>query len=372
MKKTIFAMISGIVLTLTFPLVSCQHVHEYGEWETVRRATCSKQGIERRFCDCGDYEERTTSLSPHNYSNWVINGVTSQSRTCQECGYSEIQYFKDMENTGGNTDSGNQDTLPNINYGHYDNFDAFWNVCNNSRYDGTSKKIEVVLNPGTMSCDHKTIYIPSYVTDVIFIGNTQGNPYNNLKIVIDSRSTSINVTFRNVRIETNGTILTSNSRNIRLNLSMEGENCSFINTSIASNGSSGKDVNATTAGNAEGREGGRGENGSSAMLLNGECTIESSSSLLIIRGGRGGHGGRGGNAKLGPGARGGDGGNGGNAISGEYMPHVYIASGCTADITGGSGGSGGQGGSGYDWGNAPGDNGNSGNSGIAGCHIHYN
>ena len=115
MKKTIFAMISGIVLTLTFPLVSCQHVHEYGEWETVRRTTCSKQGIERRFCDCGDYEERTTSLSPHNYSNWVINGVTSQSRTCQECGYSEIQYFKDMGNTGGNN-------TPDITYGQYGNF----------------------------------------------------------------------------------------------------------------------------------------------------------------------------------------------------------------------------------------------------------
>ena len=157
-----------------------------------------------------------------------------------------------MENTGGNNTS-------DITYGQYGNFDTFWNECTNSRYDGMNKKIEVSLHAGTISCDNKTIYIPSYVTDIIFVGNIQGNPYYNLKINIDNRSTDLNITFRNVRIETDGTILTSTTKNIRLNITMEGEKCSFINTSTASNGSNGKDVGATTAGNAEGREGSRGD-----------------------------------------------------------------------------------------------------------------
>lgn len=60
------------------------HVHRYGNWEVVRPATCTVKGIERRYCDCGAWEERTVSMLPHSP---VIDAA--QAPTCTQVGHTE-------------------------------------------------------------------------------------------------------------------------------------------------------------------------------------------------------------------------------------------------------------------------------------------
>ena len=60
------------------------HVHRYGNWEAVRPATCTVEGIERRNCDCGAWEERTVSMLPHSP---VIDAA--QAPTCTQVGHTE-------------------------------------------------------------------------------------------------------------------------------------------------------------------------------------------------------------------------------------------------------------------------------------------
>ena len=60
------------------------HVHRYGNWEAVRPATCTVEGIERRYCDCGAWEERTVSMLPHSP---VIDAA--QAPTCTQVGHTE-------------------------------------------------------------------------------------------------------------------------------------------------------------------------------------------------------------------------------------------------------------------------------------------
>lgn len=60
------------------------HVHRYGNWEAVRPATCTVEGIERRYCDCGAWEERTVSMLPHSP---VIDAA--QAPTCTQAGHTE-------------------------------------------------------------------------------------------------------------------------------------------------------------------------------------------------------------------------------------------------------------------------------------------
>ena len=60
------------------------HVHRYGNWEAVQPATCTVEGIERRYCDCGAWEERTVSMLPHSP---VIDAA--QAPTCTQVGHTE-------------------------------------------------------------------------------------------------------------------------------------------------------------------------------------------------------------------------------------------------------------------------------------------
>ena len=36
--------------------VTDEHIHEYGEWTTVKISTCSVKGEEERICSCGSKE----------------------------------------------------------------------------------------------------------------------------------------------------------------------------------------------------------------------------------------------------------------------------------------------------------------------------
>ena len=302
-----------------------------------REATCTESGLsEGSYCSaCSEILQEQVTLQPtgHKFGTWVIE-EDRQYRTCSVCSYKEMQYDNDGETgeEGGTV------------YGSYTDFTQFKSDCAESgktlTYQGNSNSFEVNLS-GTTSCNDYTIVIPSRVVSVRFIGETKGNPYENLQIKIADRKTDFSISFENVRIESNRTILVSETRYIVFDMYILGEECSFIITAKGATGTNGKNA----SGFSDGGNGGRGEDGSDAMIINGDCTITTSAKLLKIQGGDGGDGGNGGKDNgLGHSGYGGAGGNGGKAVSGEFLATVIkTGEDCRVFVSGGKGGQGGSG-----------------------------
>ena len=62
-----------------------EHIHEYGEWELRKVATCAEPGRETRYCDCGERETREISVVPHTWEE----ATTEAPKTCTKCGLTE-------------------------------------------------------------------------------------------------------------------------------------------------------------------------------------------------------------------------------------------------------------------------------------------
>ena len=57
--------------------------HRYGEWKTVREATCTEDGSRRRECEiCGRTEPETLHALGHDWGEWKFDGKNTHTRTC--------------------------------------------------------------------------------------------------------------------------------------------------------------------------------------------------------------------------------------------------------------------------------------------------
>ncbi len=82
MKKILYVL---LVITTLFLFSSCQHVHEFGNWNTVKSATCIEEGLQERYCSCGEKQSNTVAALGHEFGNWN----TVKSATCIEEGLQE-------------------------------------------------------------------------------------------------------------------------------------------------------------------------------------------------------------------------------------------------------------------------------------------
>ena len=79
MKKVILAVL--FVFVLCVALASCgknndEHIHSFGEWETVKSPTCTDAGQKARYCSCGEEQTAAIEAIGHNY----------EGATCKNCG----------------------------------------------------------------------------------------------------------------------------------------------------------------------------------------------------------------------------------------------------------------------------------------------
>lgn len=93
MKKAIFlSFVSIVMLCLLLAACSISHTHEFGEWFTVKSATCIEEGVEERTCNCGEKETRSIGTQSHNIvkSDKVDPTCTEKGKTegtyCSICG----------------------------------------------------------------------------------------------------------------------------------------------------------------------------------------------------------------------------------------------------------------------------------------------
>ncbi|MBQ1942400.1 MAG: hypothetical protein II368_01990, partial [Clostridia bacterium] len=96
MKKLFLTISTLTFIFIAFTLLSCGETtcdHEFGEWETVVEASCSKKGQEKRTCSYGHTETRSIAKEPHAfYTGETIkgaaSGVAGKEKVYCECGYS--------------------------------------------------------------------------------------------------------------------------------------------------------------------------------------------------------------------------------------------------------------------------------------------
>ena len=76
MKKRIITLLTCLILIFAcvLPVYGCgEHEHEWGEYQTVKTATCVEKGKEKRVCKtCSEFEERDTDFGEHSYGVWQV------------------------------------------------------------------------------------------------------------------------------------------------------------------------------------------------------------------------------------------------------------------------------------------------------------
>ncbi len=88
MKKRYLAILLCAVTLALF--TACGHEHEYGDWQVEKRATCERQGLRVRECDCGEAEEEKTPKLEHEYVSEEEKAPTCKQEgvmryTCADC-----------------------------------------------------------------------------------------------------------------------------------------------------------------------------------------------------------------------------------------------------------------------------------------------
>lgn len=79
-KKILFVIV--LMLALVCVLASCGHEHEFGEWETIRKATCMVDGARERYCSCGEKLSEQIEAIDHTW----VEASCSAPETCSSCG----------------------------------------------------------------------------------------------------------------------------------------------------------------------------------------------------------------------------------------------------------------------------------------------
>ena len=101
-RKWLAALCAAVMLVSLFMLAACgdpEHEHAWGEWTTVKEATCLEDGSKERVCGCGEKQTETIKALGHKWGNpYLDNGV--YKHRCGRCGVVE-------NSTSGGSDTQN-------------------------------------------------------------------------------------------------------------------------------------------------------------------------------------------------------------------------------------------------------------------------
>lgn len=84
---------------------STEHVHKYGEYKTLTKATCITPGVEVRTCSCGEIDSREIKALGHDWDNGVVTKKATCSTegvrtfTCANCGGTKTESIAKLDHT---------------------------------------------------------------------------------------------------------------------------------------------------------------------------------------------------------------------------------------------------------------------------------
>ena len=97
MKNKKLILLTIVTFILAIMLISCGHTnHEFGEWQAVKEATCTEDGLEVRVCECGRLEGRKTPKNDnvHVYGEWTVataSTCTDEGVEQRRCACGEVE-----------------------------------------------------------------------------------------------------------------------------------------------------------------------------------------------------------------------------------------------------------------------------------------
>ena len=96
MKKIQILATVLFVAILSTVLASCGHIHKFDEWQLIKTSTCTENGEQERYCDCGEKQTQPIAATGHNFGEWQMIKAASctesgeQERYC-DCGEKQHQ-----------------------------------------------------------------------------------------------------------------------------------------------------------------------------------------------------------------------------------------------------------------------------------------
>ena len=90
-KQILLCILIAVTAFSLFAFAGCgdkpeeesKHIHSWGEYTTVKDATCIENGVKERVCSgCGEKETVTTDKTDHNFGGWIAEVPA----TCTEDG----------------------------------------------------------------------------------------------------------------------------------------------------------------------------------------------------------------------------------------------------------------------------------------------
>ena len=126
------------------------HTHSFGEWETTKAPTCSTDGEQTRFCDCGEAQTKSVPATEHTI---VIDNAVEA--TCTETGLTEGKHCSSC-----NEVILAQSERPKLEHTYSGDFDATCEIC------GFTRKVD---------CNHSTMTVlPAKAATCTETGLTEG------------------------------------------------------------------------------------------------------------------------------------------------------------------------------------------------------
>lgn len=148
--------------------------HRFGEWTTVKAATCTKDGVSRRICSiCGVVEEKPVPATGHKFGEWTTTKkptcteTGTEKRICTVCSKEETRVIAALGHTPGTEMLADKDDHWNVckvchavvNKTGHTYVNGIQCVCGAVKSeDGTMKRIEVsgtITVPDTLRDNEK-------------------------------------------------------------------------------------------------------------------------------------------------------------------------------------------------------------------------
>ena len=127
-----------------------EHTHSFGEWETTKKANCSTDGEQTRFCDCGEAQTKSVPATEHTI---VIDSAVEA--TCTETGLTEGKHCSTC-----NEVITVQTEIAKLEHTYLGDFDATCEECGYTR---------------VVNCDHPTLTtLPAKAATCAETGLTEG------------------------------------------------------------------------------------------------------------------------------------------------------------------------------------------------------